>query len=109
MVGNQSFIIINLFSQGAEEQLVYMVVQIIGLLITGFVLFFTWNWLFLTRYKKRSINGKIIYSLVMVLWILFTAAISFFAYFRSPAFVLPIVVVIILGLIKSRKYKELEI
>jgi hypothetical protein len=109
MRGAESFIIINLVSQGAEEQLFYMVAQIIGLIITGFGLFFAWNWLFLTRYKRRSIGGKIIYSLVMVLWILFTAAISFFAYFKSPAFVLPIVVVIILGLIKSRKYKELGI
>ena len=104
----QSFIIIYLISQGAEEQLVYMVAQIIGLIITGFVLFFTWNWLFLTRHRERRFGGKIIYGLVMASWLIFAATISFVAYNYSPAFALPLVTVIILSFIKRKEYKRLE-
>lgn len=108
MGGTQSFVIIYLISQGAEEQLVYMVAQIIGLIITGFALFFTWNWLFLTRHRERRIGGKIIYGLVMAFWLIFAAVISFVAYNYSPAFALPLVTVIILGFIKRKEYKRLE-
>lgn len=105
----QPMVMIILVGTMPELQLAYMVGQLLGLLFTGFALFYTWNWLFLTRHRERRIGGKIIYGLVMAFWLIFTAAISFFAYFKSPAFVLPIVVVIILGLIKSRKYKGLGI
>jgi len=107
MGGCQHFVIIALIGQGAEQQLVYMVGQIFGLLFTGFVLFFTWSWLFLNRHRERGIGGKIGYGLVMAFWLISTTATAFFAYNNSPAFGIPIVIVIILCFVKSKQYRKL--
>ena len=103
----QSFILLMLIGQAAERQLVYMVGQILGLLFTGFVLFLTWDWLFLTRHEERGLIKKIGYGLVMTFWIIFTAATAFLAYTYSPAYALPLVAVIIFGFIKSKRYRSL--
>lgn len=104
----QPMVMIILVGTMPELQLAYMVGQLLGLLFTGFALFCTWNWLFLTRHRERRIGGKIIYGLVMTFWLIFAAAISFVAYNYSPAFALPLVTVIILGFIKRKEYKRLE-
>ena len=102
-----SFVIIFLFGQPAELQLAYMVWQLLGLLFTGLVLFFTWDWLFSNRHQEGGVVGKIRYGFVLGFWLIFTAVTSFLAC-NSPAFVVPLVIVVILCFVKTRQYERLE-